>query len=60
MPLSGVKVVIIHVKDNMKDGPLVRDNILAQLQDYEQRLQQEGQGLGCEFVISQSGESYWF
>ena len=60
MPLSGIRVVIIHVKDNMKDGPSVGDTVFAQLNDYEQRLQQEGQGLGCEFVISQSGESYWF
>ncbi len=60
MPLAGMKVVIIHIKDTMKDGPHVRDTILAQLQDYEHRLQQEGQGLGCEFVISRSGESYWF
>lgn len=60
MPLSGIKVVIIHVKDTLKDGPHVSENILAQLQDYEARLQEQGQGLGCEFVISQSGESYWF
>jgi cAMP phosphodiesterase len=59
-PLSGIKVVIIHIKDTMKDGPHVRDNILAQLQDYEKRLQHDGQGLGCEFVISRTGESYWF
>ena len=60
MPLLGVKVVVIHIKDTMKDGPHVSENILAQLQDYEQRLQEEGQGLGCEFVISHSGECYWF
>lgn len=60
MPLSGIRVVIIHIKDTLKDGPHVSENILAELQDYEQRLQEEGQGLGCEFVISQSGESYWF
>jgi cAMP phosphodiesterase len=60
LPLAGIKVVVIHIKDTMKDGPHVRDNILAQLQDYEQRLQLQGEGLGCEFVISRSGESYWF
>lgn len=59
-PLTGIKVVIIHVKDTMKDGPHVRDNILAQLQDYERRLHENDHDLGCEFVISQSGESYWF
>ena len=60
LPLSGIKIVVIHVKDTMKDGPHVQDNILAQLEAYEQRLREEGKGLGCEFVISQSGESYWF
>lgn len=60
MPLTGVKVVIIHVKDTLKDGPHVSENILEQLQDYEARLQEQGQGLGCEFVVAQSGESYWF
>lgn len=60
MPLQGIKVVVIHIKDTMKDGPHVRDSILAQLRDYEDKLKQDGQGLGCEFVISRSGESYWF
>ena len=59
LPLAGLKVVVIHIKDTMKDGPHVRDNILAQLQDYEQRLRLRGEGLGCEFVISEAGESYW-
>ena len=60
MPLKGIKIVVIHIKDTLKDGPHVKDNILAQLQGYEERLQMEGQGLGCEFVISEDGESYWF
>lgn len=60
LPLSGIRVIIIHVKDTLKDGPHVSENILAQLNEYEARLQEQGAGLGCEFVISQSGESYWF
>ncbi|KAF2485728.1 cAMP phosphodiesterases class-II-domain-containing protein [Neohortaea acidophila] len=59
-PLHGVKVVVIHIKDTMKDGPHVRDSILAQLEQYEQLLQAEGRGLGCEFEISADGASYWF
>ncbi|KAK4556727.1 3',5'-cyclic-nucleotide phosphodiesterase pde1 [Recurvomyces mirabilis] len=59
-PLEGIKVVIIHIKDTMKDGPHVSEGILAQLQAHEDRLRSEGQALGCEFVISESGESYWF
>lgn len=60
MPLAGIRVLIIHVKDTLKDGPHVSENILAQLQEYEARLQEQGQGLGCEFLISESGSSYWF
>lgn len=60
MPLTDIKVIIIHVKDTLKDGPHVSENILIQLEDYEARLQEQGHGLGCEFVIAQSGESYWF
>ncbi|KAK0872284.1 3',5'-cyclic-nucleotide phosphodiesterase pde1 [Friedmanniomyces endolithicus] len=60
-PLAGIKVIIIHIKDTMKDGPHVSESILADLREHEARLQDvEGQGLGCEFVISQSGESYYF
>ncbi|KAK3725507.1 3',5'-cyclic-nucleotide phosphodiesterase pde1 [Vermiconidia calcicola] len=60
MPLTGIKVVVIHIKDDMKDGDHVKDRILTQLQDYEQRLQQEGQGLGCEFLIAERGQEYMF
>ncbi|KAK4505340.1 hypothetical protein PRZ48_003303 [Zasmidium cellare] len=60
LPLSGIRIIIIHIKDTLKDGPHVSENILAQLNEYEARLREEGMGLGCEFVISQSGESYWF
>ncbi|EGP90290.1 uncharacterized protein MYCGRDRAFT_69002 [Zymoseptoria tritici IPO323] len=59
-PLNGIKIFIIHIKDTLKDGPHVSERILAELQEHEARLQEMGHGLGCEFVISQSGESYWF
>jgi hypothetical protein len=59
-PLSGIKVIIIHVKDTFKDGPHVSENILTQLREHDARLCEEGQGLGCEFIISESGASYWF
>ncbi|KAK5130495.1 hypothetical protein LTR08_001975 [Meristemomyces frigidus] len=60
LPLSGIKVVIIHIKDTLADGPHVSENILAQLHEHEARLRYEGQGLGCEFIISKSGECYYF
>lgn len=59
-PLKDVKVVIIHVKDTLTDGPLVGDQILVELKEGEKVLHEQGKGLGCTFEISRSGESYWF
>jgi cAMP phosphodiesterase len=59
-PLKGVKVVIIHVKDSLQDGPLVGDSILRELKEGESVAQEQGRGLGCVFEVSGSGESYWF
>ncbi|KAF2843664.1 hypothetical protein M501DRAFT_926084 [Patellaria atrata CBS 101060] len=60
LPLRNVKVVIIHVKDTMVDGPLVGDVILAELKSYEASLVKQGRGLGCDFEVAKSGESYIF
>lgn len=61
LPLAGVQVVIVHVKDNLRDGPEVGDTILQQLQEHERNLrgQGKGAGLGCEFRISKCGEGIW-
>jgi cAMP phosphodiesterase len=59
-PLKGVKVVIIHVKDTLSDGPLVGEQILKELVEGEKELAEQGRGLGCVFEISRSGGSYWF
>ncbi|KAF4964336.1 hypothetical protein FSARC_7703 [Fusarium sarcochroum] len=53
-PLEGLKVVIIHVKDRLKDGPNVGDVILEQLSEHEREAQ-----LGCEFIISKPGQSLY-
>ena len=50
LPLRGVKVVIIHIKDKLDDGPDSGDMILQQLLEYEEEAK-----LGCEFVISRAG-----
>lgn len=50
LPLKGVKVVIIHMKDNLNDGPHVGEKILGQLLGYEKEAK-----LGCEFIISKVG-----
>lgn len=54
-PLAGLKVVIIHVKEKLTDDPPTGDTILEQLLEYEQSAQ-----LGCEFIISKSGQSFYF
>lgn len=51
-PLEGVKIVIIHIKDKLIDGPHVSERILAELREYE-----EEAGLGCEFLAARAGES---
>ncbi|KIV99727.1 hypothetical protein, variant [Verruconis gallopava] len=58
-PLKGVKVIIIHVKDSMTDGPLAGDLIMRDLKAHEQRLSDQGKPLGCTFEISKSGDSYF-
>ena len=52
--LTGLRVVIIHMKDTLRDGPPIGVPILQQLKEYE-----EETGLGCEFVISQAGVDLW-
>lgn len=58
--LKGVKVIIIHVKDSMADGPPVGVSILKELHAHEARLSTQGKALGCEYVVSKGGESYYF
>ncbi|KAF1914762.1 hypothetical protein BDU57DRAFT_558302 [Ampelomyces quisqualis] len=60
LPLKGVKVVIIHVKDSLQDGPLVGQQILKELREGEEEGREKGRGLGCVFEVSASGGSYWF
>ncbi|PNY23261.1 3',5'-cyclic-nucleotide phosphodiesterase [Tolypocladium capitatum] len=53
-PLDGLKVVIIHVKERLTDGPDVGDTILQQLREYDQHAR-----LGCEFIVSKPGQSFY-
>lgn len=52
-PLRGLKVVIIHIKDNFNDGESIGDIIKRELSEYESEAQ-----LGCEFVIPSKGQSF--
>jgi hypothetical protein len=53
-PLKGIKIVIIHVKEKLNDGPDIGETILAQLRGYEARHQ-----LGCEFIKAEAGQSVY-
>ncbi|CAI6336441.1 unnamed protein product [Periconia digitata] len=59
-PLKGLKVVIMHVKDSLADGPLVGDEILRELREGEREMAERGKGLGCGFEVATSGGSFWF
>lgn len=53
--LKGLKVVIIHVKERMADGPRAGDVILEEL------VRREGEaGLGVQFVVSEKGGEFLF
>ncbi|PSK51883.1 hypothetical protein B9Z65_3150 [Elsinoe australis] len=59
-PLKGLRVLVMHVKDTMKDGPHVSELILQQLNEHAASLAQRGTKLGCQFEISEAGKDYWF
>jgi len=60
-PLAGVTVIVMHMKDTLRDGPAVGASILRQLKGHEARLKEtDGVGLGCKFEVSRSGGSYYF
>ena len=54
LPLKGLKVIIIHVKDTLSDGMDLGQKILADLGKYEKEAR-----LGCEFVRVESGGDVW-
>lgn len=55
LPLRGLKVVIIHIKEKLRDGPPAGEVILDQLREHE-----EQNPLGCEYIISYAGQSLFF
>ncbi|KAI9653591.1 MAG: hypothetical protein M1831_005973 [Alyxoria varia] len=62
-PLAGLTVIVMHVKDTLRDGMTVGERILRQLREHDARLARESPenvGLGCEFVVSEEGGSYVF
>ncbi|KAI9791384.1 MAG: hypothetical protein M1816_003951 [Peltula sp. TS41687] len=61
-PLKGLQIIIIHMKDPLKDacdregGLTIEESILAQLKDHEK---QSTPRLGCKFRVSRSGQDIW-
>ena len=53
-PLDGLPVIIIHVKETLKDGPPVQEIILKQLEMHEERAQ-----TGVKFMLCQRGGSFY-
>ncbi|ODM18724.1 hypothetical protein SI65_05341 [Aspergillus cristatus] len=53
-PLAGLSVYIIHIKEDLADGPPPGDRILQELRDRGEAAQ-----LGCEFHITKRGEGIW-
>lgn len=49
--LRGLRVVVIHVKERMSDGPAAGDVILRELVGHEKVA-----GLGVEYVVSRAGQ----
>lgn len=54
-PLRGLHMVITHVKDTLEDDVDVAGNILASLERLE-----KDRKLGCTFLLSEQGSSFYF
>lgn len=54
LPLEGLKVYIIHIKENLTDGPPPGDQILSELKAHGTAAH-----LGCEFFIPNPLEGVW-
>lgn len=55
LPLKGLKIVIIHVKEHLADSRPNGEIILEQLDEHNAEAR-----LGCEFVIAKSGKALYF
>jgi len=51
-PLKGLKVVVIHVKDKLVDGPEMGEVVMKQLLEHEKEAR-----LGVEFVLTSQGQA---
>lgn len=54
LPLTGLSVYIIHVKENLTDGPPPQEQILRELREHAKEAH-----LGCEFFLPDPMEGIW-
>jgi hypothetical protein len=54
LPLTGLSVYIIHIKENLTDGPSPEEQILRELQAHAKEAH-----LGCEFFLPDPTEGIW-
>lgn len=54
LPLKNLRIIVIHVKDKLTDGPEVGDIVLQELEEHEVDAQ-----LGCTFTISKAGQAIY-
>jgi hypothetical protein len=54
LPLTGLSVYIIHIKENLTDGPPPEEQILRELQAHAKEAH-----LGCEFFLPNPTEAIW-
>lgn len=54
LPLEGLKIYIIHIKEILTDGPPPGEQILKELKE-----QGEAAHLGCEFFLPNPAEGIW-
>lgn len=54
LPLTGLSVYIIHIKETLTDGPPPGERILRELQEHS-----EAAFLGCKFFLPNSEQAIW-
>lgn len=54
LPLAGLSIYVIHIKESLTDGPPPGNRILCELKAHG-----EAARLGCEFFIPDPAEGIW-
>lgn len=54
LPLFGLSIYLIHIKENLSDGPFSSDQILKEVREKGATVR-----LGCEFHVPKDGEAIW-